>query len=74
MRRHEPYEFDALATYNAEVARGIAHTPEWVERMRREQECFYARIVRGGGFVLTTADPSGSAPDSASDASPQSPA
>ena len=29
-----------LATYNAEVARGIVHTPEWNERMHREQAIF----------------------------------
>lgn len=34
------YDFEALATYNAEVARGIVHTPEWVEKMRHEQDRF----------------------------------
>lgn len=38
----DPYEFDALAKFNSEVARGIVHTPEWVEKMRLEQERFNA--------------------------------
>jgi hypothetical protein len=36
----EPYEFAQLAMYNAEVARGIVHTPEWKARMAHEQERF----------------------------------
>jgi hypothetical protein len=36
----EPYEFAQLATYNAEVARGIVHTPEWKAKMAHEQERF----------------------------------
>ncbi len=27
-----------LATYNAEVGRGLVHTEEWIEFMRKEQE------------------------------------
>ena len=38
-----PFEFDDLARYNAERARGLVHTDEWTERMRREQERFDAR-------------------------------
>lgn len=38
-RRLSP-EFDLLATYNAERARGLVHTPEWSERMARAQEKF----------------------------------
>ena len=34
------YEYDYLATYNAEVARGIVHTDEWKARMREEQRRF----------------------------------
>jgi hypothetical protein len=30
-------DFELLAAYNAEVARGIVHTPEWDERMTRLQ-------------------------------------
>lgn len=43
-RRYDPaeYEFWALATYNAERARGIVHTPEWTAAMAREQERFDA--------------------------------
>jgi hypothetical protein len=38
-----------LETYNQERARGIVHTPEWRERMAREQERFdwYARAQAG---------------------------
>lgn len=32
-----PY-WEALATYNSERARGIVHTPEWVDRMKRRQK------------------------------------
>lgn len=42
-RRRQPEEswrWDALATYNAEVARGIAHTPEWRAKMAKLQEAF----------------------------------
>lgn len=30
-----PQEFEELAVYNSEVHRGIIHTKEWVERMRK---------------------------------------
>lgn len=33
-------EFEVLARYNAEVARGIQHTPEWCERMSELQHQF----------------------------------
>ena len=33
-------EFNALARYNSEIARGIVHTPEWDARMAQEQERF----------------------------------
>jgi hypothetical protein len=33
-------KFDALATYNAERARGIVHTPEYAEKMTRAQTEF----------------------------------
>ena len=39
-RNAEPYEFNDLARYNAEVARGIVHTPEWREKMAEEQRRF----------------------------------
>jgi hypothetical protein len=35
-------DIDALGQYNAEVARGIAHTPEWRERMAELQTRFDA--------------------------------
>lgn len=34
------HEWDELATYHAERARGLVHTPEWEEKMRREKERF----------------------------------
>lgn len=34
------YEFEYLAVYNAEVARGIMHTPEWQQRMAEVQRRF----------------------------------
>jgi hypothetical protein len=55
-RRNEPYEFNALAIYNSERARGIVHTPEWDEKMRLEQERFaeqyWARAERDGWLVV----------------------
>jgi hypothetical protein len=46
-RRREPdNRWWRLATYNAEVARGILHTEEWKERMRREQDIFDAEQRR----------------------------
>lgn len=42
MRRSSVYRWHALATYNAERARGVVHRPEYDERMRREQEAFDA--------------------------------
>lgn len=35
-----PRKFDALATYNAEKARGLLHAPQWVERMEQLQSDF----------------------------------
>ena len=35
-----PGEFEVLARYNAERARGIVHTPEWDERMASLQAKF----------------------------------
>jgi hypothetical protein len=32
-----PAEMRALSTYNAEIARGIMHNPEWVEAMAELQ-------------------------------------
>lgn len=41
--KHEsPYRWNALATYNAERARGIVHTEEWKAKMVVEQEHFNA--------------------------------
>lgn len=38
--------WDQLSTYNAEVARGLVHTPEWTEQMARLQEAFNAETGR----------------------------
>lgn len=47
-----PSGFEELAQYNAEVSRGLVHTPEHKERMVVLQECFdeWARqaYVHGG--------------------------
>lgn len=37
---HGVYRFSALATYNAERARGLLHSEEWMERMAEEQRVF----------------------------------
>jgi hypothetical protein len=36
----DQYRFQELAEYNTRVSKGIVHTPEYVERMRLEQEAF----------------------------------
>lgn len=38
--RFMPEEFDALARYNTEVARGIVHTNDWKEQMQALQVKF----------------------------------
>lgn len=42
-RRDRQRRFDVLATYNAERARGIVHTPEWADEMAELQREFDAR-------------------------------
>ena len=39
----EPVSFETLAAYNAEVARGIVHTPEWDAQMAGLQREFDAQ-------------------------------
>jgi len=39
-KRKNAYRFADLAQYNAEVARGIMHTPEWKAKMAQEQRRF----------------------------------
>jgi hypothetical protein len=41
----EPYEFEALAKYNGEVARGIVHTRDYDVRMAQEQARFNAKMA-----------------------------
>jgi hypothetical protein len=44
--RRMPQKFEALAAYNAERARGIAHTAEWDAKMaalQAEYDQHYAR-------------------------------
>ena len=59
----EGYEFEALARYNAERARGIAHTPEWDALMASEQERFNRqqreRLIAEGGRPLDPENPDG---------------
>lgn len=42
--------WDALAQYNAEVARGLVHTDEWKAKMAAEQEKF-DRIESRGSYA-----------------------
>ena len=46
-----PYEFEALARFNAERARGILHTPEWIEEMAIQQERFNRWIGQEQGVM-----------------------
>lgn len=47
-KRYEPYRFQALADYNAEVYRGIVHTPEYDALMADEQRLFNSGQVSDG--------------------------
>jgi len=38
--KYRASQWNELATYNAEVARGIVHTPEWQHRMAELQADF----------------------------------
>jgi hypothetical protein len=38
------YDLNALATYNAETARGIVHTDEWRAKMAEHQRAFNAEV------------------------------
>lgn len=40
VRWSREHRWDQLADYNARVAKGIVHTPQYAERMRREQEAW----------------------------------
>lgn len=44
---YSPHRWNALGTYNAEVSRGIVHTPEWDDRMAEDQRLFDAEVVAG---------------------------
>jgi hypothetical protein len=61
--RSEPYEFEALAQYNAEVARGLVHTDEYKTRMALEQRRFnmkhYGTETPKPGGVYFKAKPKG---------------
>ncbi len=63
LRRAESYadsladrDFHALASYNAEVSRGIVHTPEWDARMADLQRAYDSRLdgmfPRLGPYVI----------------------
>lgn len=48
-------EIDRLATYNAEVYRGLVHTEEYAERMRVLQErfsCSWRERAEREGWVI----------------------
>ncbi len=51
-----PAEFEELAVYNAEVARGRQHTPAWQADMANLQERFdeytRTRCEQEGGFAI----------------------
>lgn len=40
MMRNTFYDYEQLATFNSECARGIMHTEEWKVRMAKVQEHF----------------------------------
>lgn len=49
-RKREHFDkWAPLATYNAEVARGIVHTPEWKEQMAKWQAMFDAEMAETYG-------------------------
>jgi hypothetical protein len=60
-RRYQEDRWLPLATYNAEVSRGIVHTPEWKAKMADWQKLFDAEMAeRYGGkprFVPSKPDP-----------------
>lgn len=63
MRRRPQYDrWKPLADYNAEVARGIVHTPEYDAKMAEWQKLFDAEMaeLHGGKprFVPNKPDPS----------------
>ena len=43
----QEHRWDALATYNGEVARGLVHTPEWKAKMAEEQKLFVEGLHQG---------------------------
>jgi len=43
---YPPYEFQDLAVYNSERARGIVHTEEWDQRMAIQQRLFNEQQLR----------------------------
>lgn len=48
-RWHREHRWDELAAYNSRVAKGIVHTPEYVERMRVEQAAWAAEMAERYG-------------------------
>ena len=47
MVKLDPDRWQALANYNAEVARGIVHTAEYDARMADEQKAFNEAVTGG---------------------------
>lgn len=59
-RRYEPYKWVDLATYNAEVSRGVVHTPEFAAQMALRQAEFDAEARKEceqEGVICVEADP-----------------
>jgi hypothetical protein len=50
-------EFNTLATYNAEVARGIMHTTQWKVKMAALQQRWDGGEARRGTFVKRDGTP-----------------
>ena len=48
-RWEREHRWDELADYNSRVAKGIVHTPEYVERMRAEQAAWAAEMAERYG-------------------------
>lgn len=49
-------DYDALARYNAERARGIVHDPQWVARMAQIQASFDALMIARGIAAVEAGD------------------
>ena len=39
-------EYDALALYNAEIKRGLVHTADYMNKMKRVQEAYNEELLK----------------------------